>query len=194
MFGDPITNPNGYDQHKLIELATKITDGVHKKPVYTETGKPFISVTNINHGVIDFTDCKYVSEEAYQTMIKTTFPEKGDVLYTKVGATYGIPAYIDTDEPFGLYVSVCLIKPKHEMIDARFLTESMRMEYVKKQADDRIKGIGVPDLHLQEIKEFQILCPPRYLQEQFVALVEQSDKSKYVARQATSNLRTYGIL
>ena len=83
---------------------------------------------------------------------------------------YGIPAYIDTDEPFGLYVSVCLIKPKHEMIDARFLTESMRMEYVKKQADDRIKGIGVPDLHLQEIKEFQILCPPRYLQEQFILL------------------------
>lgn len=101
MFGDPITNPNGYDQHKLIELATKITDGVHKKPVYTETGKPFISVTNINHGVIDFTDCKYVSEEAYQTMIKTTFPEKGDVLYTKVGATYGIPAYIDTDSRTG---------------------------------------------------------------------------------------------
>ena len=188
MFGDPITNPNGYDQHKLIELATKITDGVHKKPVYTETGKPFISVTNINHGVIDFTDCKYVSEEAYQTMIKTTFPEKGDVLYTKVGATYGIPAYIDTDEPFGLYVSVCLIKPKHEMIDARFLTESMRMEYVKKQADDRIKGIGVPDLHLQEIKEFQILCPPRYLQEQFVALVEQSDKSKFAAQQALADL------
>ena len=62
------------------------------------------------------------------------------------------------------------------------------MEYVKKQADDRIKGIGVPDLHLQEIKEFQILCPPRYLQEQFVALVEQSDKSKLAAQQALADL------
>lgn len=179
MFGDPTENPKGFEKHPLMNLATKITDGVHKKPVYTDKGKPFISVTNINKGVIDFTDCKFVSEEAYQTMIKTTFPEKGDVLYTKVGATYGIPAYVDTDQPFGLYVSVCLIKPKHDMIDARFLTESMRMEYVKKQADDRIKGIGVPDLHLQEIKAFEILCPPRKMQERFVSLVEQSDKSKH---------------
>ena len=188
MFGDPAENPKGFEKHPLMNLATKITDGVHKKPVYTDKGKPFISVTNINKGVIDFTDCKFVSEEAYQAMIKTTFPEKGDVLYTKVGATYGIPAYVDTDQPFGLYVSVCLIKPKHDMIDARFLTESMRMEYVKKQADDRIKGIGVPDLHLQEIKAFEILCPPRKMQERFVSLVEQSDKSKFAAQQALADL------
>ena len=178
MFGDPVENPKDFDKCPLMSLAKKITDGVHKKPVYTKTGKPFISVTNINRGVIDFTDCKFVSEEAYQAMIKTTYPERGDVLYTKVGATYGIPAYVDTDAQFGLYVSVCLIKPKHDLIDARFLTESMRMEYIKKQADDRIKGIGVPDLHLQEIKSFEVLCPPRELQEQFVAFVQQSDKSK----------------
>lgn len=184
MFGDPVENPKGFDKCPLMSLAKKITDGVHKKPVYTKTGKPFISVTNINRGVVDFTDCKFVSEEAYQAMIKTTYPERGDILYTKVGATYGIPAYVDTDEQFGLYVSVCLIKPNHNLIDARFLTESMRMEYIKKQADDRIKGIGVPDLHLQEIKSFEILCPPRELQEQFVAIVHQADKSKFELKEA----------
>ena len=177
-----------WPKRKLGALSLKITDGVHKKPNYTETGKPFISVTNINRGVVDFADCKYVSEEDYQQMIKTTFPQKGDVLYTKVGATYGIPAYIDTEEPFGLYVSVCLIKPRHDLIDARFLTESMRMEYVKKQADDRIKGIGVPDLHLKEIKEFWILCPPREMQWQFVNLVQQLDKSKFELKQAIANI------
>lgn len=179
MFGDPAENPMGWDICSLESLSRKITDGVHKKPVYTDGGIRFVSVMNINKGYVDFSDCKYVSEEAYQQMIKSTYPEKGDVLYTKVGATYGIPAYIDTDIPFGLYVSVCLIKPDHSKIDARFLTESMRLDYVKKQADDRIKGIGVPDLHLQEIKAFRILCPPRSMQEQYVALIEQSDKSKF---------------
>ena len=121
-------------------------------------------------------------------MIKTTFPEKGDVLYTKVGATYGIPAYVDTDIPFCLYVSVCLIKPQHDLINARFLTESLRMPYIKKQADNRIKGIGVPDLHLQEIKAFEVLCPPRELQEQYVAFVEQVDKSKFELERALAEL------
>ncbi len=178
LFGDPETNPKGYVKRKLGLLAKKISDGVHAKPEYTETGRPFLSVVNINKGIINFEGCKFVSEEAYQKMIKSTHPERGDVLYTKVGATYGIPAYVDTDTEFCLYVSVCLIKPKHDEIDSRFLALSMSMPYIKRQADSRIKGIGVPDLHLNQISEFDILCPPREEQELFVAFVEQTDKSK----------------
>ena len=178
MFGDPEAGKCRYGTKKLGELSVKISDGVHAKPNYTETGRPFLSVVNINKGIVDFTDCKYVSEEAYKKMIKSTHPENGDVLYTKVGATYGIPAYVDTDKEFCLYVSVCLIKPKHERINARFLSIQMGMPSIKHQADARIKGIGVPDLHLNQIREFNIICPPRALQDEFVAFVDQVDKSK----------------
>lgn len=146
-----------------------------------------MSVVNINKKKIDFTDCKYVSEEAYQKMIKSTYPEKGDVLYTKVG-TYGIPAYVDTDEEFCLYVSVCLIKPKHDLINSKFLALQMDMPFIRHQADSRIKGIGVPDLHLNQIAEFDIINPPRYLQDDFVAFAEQTDKSKYELEQALLEL------
>lgn len=179
MFGEPIENEKGYTTQKLETLANKISDGVHAKPIYTETGKPFISVVNINKGIINFDNCKFVSEENYQKMIKSTHPEIGDVLYTKVGATYGIPAYVDTRKEFCLYVSVCLIKPKRERIDGKFLALSMRMPYVKRQADKRIRGIGVPDLHLNQIKKFDILCPPIKKQESYVAFSEQIDKSKF---------------
>ena len=178
MFGDPEAGTCRYDTTKLGALSVKISDGVHAKPNYTESGRPFLSVVNINKGIVDFTDCKYVSEEDYQKMIKSTHPESGDVLYTKVGATYGIPAYIDTDKEFCLYVSVCLIKPKHEKINARFLSIQMGMPAIKHQADARIKGIGVPDLHLNQIREFDIICPPRALQDEFVDFVAQIDKSK----------------
>ena len=190
IFGDLETNPKGYEQRKLGSLANKISDGVHAKPEYTETGRPFISVVNINKGVIDFEECKFVSEDAYQKMIKSTHPERGDILYTKVGATYGIPAYVDTDTEFCLYVSVCLIKPKHDEIDARFLALSMSMPYIKRQADSRIKGIGVPDLHLNQIREFDVICPPRHEQEAFVTFVEQIDKSKFAVQQSIEKLET----
>ena len=184
MFGDPEAGTCRYGTKKLGELSVKISDGVHAKPNYTETGRPFLSVVNINKGIVDFTDCKYVSEEAYKKMIKSTHPENGDVLYTKVGATYGIPAYVDTDKEFCLYVSVCLIKPKHERINARFLSIQMGMPSIKHQADARIKGIGVPDLHLNQIREFNIICPPRALQDEFVAFVDQVDKSKAQVQKA----------
>ena len=148
MFGDPVTNPKAWAIVKLKSISQKISDGVHAKPIYTTEGKPFISVVNITRGFVDFTNCKYVSEEAYAQMIRSTQPEKGDILYTKVGATYGIPAYIDTDKEFCLYVSVCLIKPLHDKVNAKFLSHSMAMPYIKRQADQRIKGIGVPDLHI----------------------------------------------
>ncbi len=179
MFGDSDKNEKGYIIKKLETLANKISDGVHSKPIYTETGKPFISVVNINRGIINFDKCKFVSEADYQKMIKSTHPEMGDVLYTKVGATYGIPAYVDTNKAFCLYVSVCLIKPKSEKINGKFLALSMRMPYVKRQADSRIKGIGVPNLHLNQIKKFDILCPPIKEQEFYVAFSEQVDKSKF---------------
>ncbi len=187
MFGDPEAETCTYCTCKLRELSNKISDGVHAKPKYLDSGRPFLSVVNINKKKIDFTDCKYVSEEAYQKMIKSTYPEKGDVLYTKVG-TYGIPAYVDTDEEFCLYVSVCLIKPKHDLINSKFLALQMDMPFIRHQADSRIKGIGVPDLHLNQIAEFDIINPPRYLQDDFVAFAEQTDKSKYELEQALLEL------
>ena len=190
MFGDPVMNPMGWEVKKLKDLSLKISDGVHAKPNYTEDGKPFISVVNITTGHIDFSNCKFVSQEDYEKMIKSTHPEKGDVLYTKVGATYGIPAYVDTDEDFCLYVSVCLIKPKHELVNARFLTESMRLPYIKHQADRRIRGIGVPDLHLNQIREFDLVCPPLDLQERYMEFVDLVDKSKLAVQQSIETLQT----
>ena len=184
MFGNPESDTCTFSTSKLKELSVKISDGVHAKPEYTETGRPFLSVVNINRKKVDFTDCKFVSEEAYQKMITSTHPEKGDVLYTKVGATYGIPAYVDTETEFCLYVSVCLIKPKHDLINSRFLAIQMDMPFVKHQADRRIKGIGVPDLHLNQISDFDIVCPPRDMQDCFVAFVEQINKSKVAVQKA----------
>ena len=41
-----------------------------------------------------------------------------------------------------------------------------------------IKGIGVPNLHLGEIKKTKIILPPMELQKQFVTFVKQIDKSR----------------
>lgn len=57
---------------------------------------------------------------------------------------------------------------------------SFRQPYVKMQADKCIKGIGVPDLHLIEIKNFNIIVPPLELQNKFARIVEQIDKQKFV--------------
>ena len=177
MFGD--IKDTKYKVMKLEELTNLITDGEHKKPNYTEYGKPFISVVNITTGDLKFDNCKFVSAEDSLKFQKRCKPERNDILYTKVGATYGRSAIVNTDREFSLYVSVCLIKPKSELINPIFLNYTMRQPYVKIQADKCIKGIGVPDLHLIEIKKFNIIVPPIELQNQFAEIVKQIDKQKF---------------
>ena len=62
----------------------------------------------------------------------------------------------------------------------------MNSRFIKKQADSRIKGIGVPDLHLIEIKNFKIPLPPIKLQEKFVSIVQEVEKLK--EKQNTSKI------
>jgi len=159
MFGDPISNPKGVQVVRLADLTTKITDGVHLRPDYTGTGIPFISVKNITTGILKFDDCKYISPADHERFTKRCKPEYLDVLYTKVGATYGRAALVDTEREFSIYVSVCLIKPNKELIEPQFLAAAMNTAAVKRQADQRIKGIGVPDLHLDQIREFLLPMP-----------------------------------
>ena len=43
----------------------------------------------------------------------------------------------------------------------------------------------MPRMPVKALREFECILPPMELQEQFVALSKQSDKSKYVAYQET---------
>ncbi|RBO79591.1 restriction endonuclease subunit S [Marinomonas aquiplantarum] len=171
MFGDPVTNPKGWEVKSVEEVSLKVTDGVHAKPNYADSGIPFISVKNIIGGRISFDDTKFISLEDHIKYSKRCNVEKRDIVYTKVGATYGRAALVETDTEFSLYVSVALIKPNHNLIDARFLTEVMNSSSVKRQADRSIKGAGVPDLHLVEIKSFLIPVPDLNTQRGFVSKV-----------------------
>ena len=177
-FGNPEANEHSWDIVKLENVCNKITDGVHSKPAYTNIGIPFISVKDITTKKLLFEDCKFISEDDHYKYIKRCNPEYNDILYTKVGATYGRAAIVDTTKPFSLYVSVALLKPKKELINPLFLKAVLNTKYVKTQADKRIKGIGVPDLHLIEIKNFAIPLPPFEQQNQFAQIVQKVETQK----------------
>ena len=184
MFGDPVSNPKGCKIVELGDICSKITDGVHAKPEYTETGVPFISVKDITTGVLKFEKCKYISEEAHIKYFKRCNPEYLDILYTKVGATYGRPAIVDVKDEFSLYVSVALIKPKKDIINPYFLKEVMGNPVIKRQADKSIKGIGVPDLHLNMIKKFLLPLPPMETQILFSERVGKIEEQRAIAQKS----------
>ena len=108
-----------YPLHQLGRLCTQITDGTHYTPQYVDEAEgkvKFLSVKDVREAQISFEDVKYISEEEHLIFSKRCNPQPEDILLTKIG-TIGLAAVIPDDAPvFDIFVSVCLIKPKKEII------------------------------------------------------------------------------
>lgn len=163
--------PDSWVWTRLGNIIYKLSDGAHKTPNYVEKGIPFLSVKDISTGEIDFSNTKYVSEEVHESLYSRCNPEKGDILLTKVGTT-GVPAIVNTNEVFDLFVSVALLKFNHEFIDKSFLKYLINSPIVQKQADLNTRGVGNKNWVLRDIAGTLIPLPPLAEQKRIVAKVE----------------------
>lgn len=182
MFGILQDNQNGYDIVTLEDVCSMIKDGTHQTPRYTEDtnkGYKFLSSKDVMTQKIDWTDIKYIPADLHEKLYATIKPQRNDILMSKNGVNYGVAAVNDTDEIFDIYVSLALLRPI-ETINPVYLKSVINSSDTKHQFDRSIKGIGVPNLHLGEIKKTRILFPPIELQQQFADFVHQVDKLKFV--------------
>ena len=156
-------------------------------PTYVEQGKPFLSVRDISSGVIDFSNCHYITEEEFCSLPNGARPQIGDMLFCRVG-TIGKPVIIPENTPeFGTFVSVGYLRRKAN-VNNYYLKSWMENDYFMRQVYDNVAGASQINLNTGWLKNFRILIPSMELQEQFAAFVEQTDKSKLVVQQSIAEL------
>ncbi|MBN8656108.1 MAG: restriction endonuclease subunit S [Anaerolineae bacterium] len=159
---------------KLGNLCEKITDGTHVTPTYVSEGVPFLSVKNLTKGFIDFSDTRYISREEHEILTKRVRPEREDILYTKVGTT-GIAKVVDVDEEFSIFVSVALLKIKHDLIFNRYLEHFLNSPIAREQAQKRTRGMANKNLVINDIKEIEIHYPESLPEQQrIVSLLDET--------------------
>ena len=174
MFGTLHDNKKGFAVVTIEKVCSLIKDGTHQTPQYTEDkeeGYKFLSSKDVMTQKIDWTDIKYIPAELHEKLYASIKPQRNDILMSKNGVNYGVAAVNDTDEVFDIYVSLALLRPK-PMIDPVFFRCVINNHETKRQFDSSIKGIGVPNLHLGEIKKTKIILPPLELQKEFVSFGE----------------------
>lgn len=191
MFGSLYANGKGLDIVSIEELCTLIKDGTHQTPTYTEdkqNGFKFLSSKDVMTQKICWDDIKYIPAELHEKLYATIQPQRNDILMSKNGVNYGVAAINDTDEIFDIYVSLALLRPRTDMVNPVYLRCVINNPDTKRQFDSNIKGIGVPNLHLGEIKKTKVLLPPIDKQNEFVAFVEHTDKSKLEVKKSLEKL------
>jgi type I restriction enzyme S subunit len=161
----------GWGEKRLKDVCEKITDGTHQTPKYFDEGVVFLSSKNVTSGKIDWENIKYIDTAQHLEMHRRVAPRVGDILLAKNGTT-GVAAMVDRDVVFDIYVSLALLRSLGE-VQPRLLLYFINSPVAKHQFNKRLKGVGVPNLHLQEIREV-VIGFPHNLREQD-AIVERLD-------------------
>jgi len=150
----------------LDEICELITDGTHNTPEYTKNGIPFLSATNVINKKIDWDNIKYVSNQLHEKLSKRISPKLNDILIAKNG-TIGYAAIVDRDIPFDVYVSLAVLRTKNNILP-EYVLEVINSETIRNEFLNKVIGMGVPNLHLNKIKEVKIPVVNYDEQEKFV--------------------------
>jgi type I restriction enzyme S subunit len=144
---------------ELSDICTSISDGDHQPPPKQPTGVPFLTIGNVSSGSLDFSETRFVPERYFNQIKPERKPCRGDVLYTVVGATIGIPVLVDVDRPFCFQRHIALLRPSKET-SPEFLWVLMSSAEVFKEAWSRVTGSAQPTLPLGNLRTIPINVPP----------------------------------
>ena len=166
--------PRNWKITKVKYISNLVIDGSHHTPTYTDSGIPFLRVTDLHNKRVDLDKVKFISEEEHQNLLKRTKPERGDVLLSKNG-TIGLTKVIDWDWEFSIFVSLCLIKFKKTFLPELF-SYFFQSSIVDRQIKESSKQSTVTNLHLDKIRELLLINPPITEQQEIIKYLDQKTK------------------
>lgn len=187
MFGDPITNPKGWEVKRLKNISTAIGSGNTPKggkKVYVEHGVLFLRSQNVWRNRLELDDVAFIDNETHESMKKSSL-KNGDILMTKTGrfntenSSLGRAAmYRGKDDGANLNGHVYLIRLKeginNDFVLYILITEQYR-DYIRRVC---VGGIDKRQINKTHLEEFPIISPPLNLQQKFTETLQRIELQK----------------
>ena len=160
---------------KLSDVCESIADGDHMPPPKADDGIPFITISNITEqNKINFSNTMFVPSSYYDALADKRKPHSGDILYTVVGS-YGIPVCIEQDTKFVFQRHIAILRPRSEVIKARYMFHAMQSGAFKAQADKAAKGAAQKTIGLSSLAEMTLPVPVMCIQERLIRVLDNFD-------------------
>nr|WP_308793600.1 type IV secretory system conjugative DNA transfer family protein [Agathobacter sp.] len=155
----PFELPQNWEWSRLQTICYPITDGTHKTPTYSDSGYIFLSAKNITTGKINWNDIMYIPKSLHDELYSRVSPKMNDILLAKNGTT-GVAAIVDRECEFDIYVTLALLRVVNNNISSQYLLKIIASDTIQDYFKSSLKGIGVPNLHLEHIRTTLIPIPP----------------------------------
>jgi type I restriction enzyme S subunit len=146
--------PSEWKWVELQHVFDVITDGDHQAPPKADEGIPFLVIGDVNKGVINFRDKRFVPRSYYEGLAEIRRPRKGDLLYTVVGS-FGIPVKVESEKEFCVQRHIAILK-LNENLSLDYIYHILSSGFVFKQATEVATGTAQKTVPLGGLREIKI--------------------------------------
>lgn len=186
MFGDPVSNPKGWEVKTLESLTTKIGSGSTPKggdSSYKDEGISLIRSLNIYDGQFSYKNLAFIDDDQADKL-KNVILRPKDVLLNITGASVARCCIVPNDVlPARVNQHVSILRTKEilmpEFLEALLISKPMKLHLLKTSG----AGATREALTKLQLQELQIIVPPLKVQNEFLL------KLKSIKYQIAINLK-----
>lgn len=189
MFGDPVTNQNGFKSGTIADLVIKTQYGTSKKANEIGEGMPIVRMNNITYeGKWDFSSLKYI--EFDENDKEKYLVNNGELLFNRTNSKelVGKSAVYKEKEPMafaGYLIKIITDSPATSDFIAGHLNSEFGKLYLLKMAKSIV---GMANINAQEVQNIPILIPPMELREKYAIIVEQIELLRGFQKQSNMEI------
>ena len=189
MFGDPVSNPMGWEKVELKECTSKIGSGSTPrggKETYLTEGIALIRSLNIYDNEFKYKNLAFINNEQAQKL-KNVIVESKDVLFNITGASVCRCTIVPDDVlPARVNQHVAILRPIQEKLCSSYLSHLLISDNIK----IKLLGVGsaggaiMEAITKEQLEKFEIILPPIVLQNQFADRVAVIEEQKAIAQKS----------
>ena len=184
MFGDPVTNPKGWEVRQLkqiLNLDRPLTYGILKPEEHDVDGVVMLRIQDIKGSKVNNGDFHKVSKSLSQRY-KRTILIGGEIVISLVG-TIGLTAKISNHlKDSNLHRNLGLISLDEKIISQDYFFNYTLSKGFMFQIKSLTKGGNQPLLNLGSLERLEVNIPPLQLQNQFAERIQAIEVQKAQAQ------------
>lgn len=193
MFGDPVTNPMGWEVREISRTKSRVQIGpfgslLHKDD-YVVDGVPLVNPMHIVAGEIQIGNEQTVSEEKAATLSNYRL-QTGDVVMGRRGEMGRCAIVSDSEAGMLCGTGSVFFRPHPDELSSLFLARTLSSDSMKRVLERLSQGVTMANLNRTMLKGLKVELPPLELQHRFAALVESVERQKASQRAHLSELDT----
>ncbi|WP_305553333.1 restriction endonuclease subunit S [Methanobrevibacter sp. V74] len=178
-----------FNEDTLIDLCELVTDGSHHSPPSQVKGYYMASVKDMGTYKFNYSDCRKISEEDYNKLVKSgCSPKNDDILIAKDGSPLSNIFIYKEEYPMVLLSSIAIIRANKNKILPEFLKYYLENHSIKRYIQTTYtSGSVIPRIILKDFKKFPIIYPNMENQKKIIGILRTIDKKIAINEEINKN-------